>query len=52
MRVLDSLREAVRDAFEKKRLLGQYAVVWKDGEILTLRGDQLAADPPADKDSP
>ncbi len=28
---LAALREAVTEALEKKRLLGQYAVVWKDG---------------------
>jgi len=43
-RALDSLREAVRDAFEKKRRLGQYAVVWEDGEIRSLHGDELAVD--------
>jgi hypothetical protein len=29
--ILDAARKAVADAFERKRKLGQYAVVW-DGE--------------------
>jgi hypothetical protein len=41
LRALASLREAVHDAFEKKRRLGQYAVVWKDGKVQMLRGDEL-----------
>ena len=30
-RALDSLRQAVAEALERKRLLGQYAVIWQDG---------------------
>ena len=29
--VLDALRAAVAEALERKRRLGQYAVVWRDG---------------------
>ena len=29
--VLDTLQKAVSDALDKKRRLGQYAVVWKNG---------------------
>lgn len=29
--VLETLREAVREALERKRRLGQYAVVWESG---------------------
>ena len=29
--ILDSLQKAVSDALDKKRRLGQYAVVWKNG---------------------
>ncbi len=31
-RQLESLRRAVNKALEKKRRLGQYAVVWQDGK--------------------
>ena len=31
-RQLDTLRQAVGKALEKKRRLGQYAVIWKDGK--------------------
>ena len=30
-RALDSLRQAVAEALERKRRLGQYAVIWQDG---------------------
>ncbi|MBF0428631.1 MAG: hypothetical protein HQL94_06875 [Magnetococcales bacterium] len=39
--ILDSLKKAVADALERKRLLGQYAVIWKDGQVVTLRGNDL-----------
>lgn len=52
LRALASLREAVHDAFEKKRRLGQYAVVWQDGEIRTLRGAELDRNPPSGKETP
>jgi len=29
--ILDTLQDAVSKALDKKRRLGQYAVVWKDG---------------------
>ena len=35
--ILESLRRAVADALERKRRLGQYAVVWKDGRPQTLQ---------------
>lgn len=31
-RLIDSLQRAVDDALERKRRLGQYAVVWRDGQ--------------------
>lgn len=37
--MLESLRQAVGNALEKKRCLGQYAVVWKDGQPVFLGGD-------------
>jgi hypothetical protein len=32
--VLNALKQATADALEKKRLLGQYAVFWENGEII------------------
>jgi hypothetical protein len=34
--VLDALRRAVAEALERKRRLGQYAVVWRDGKVVRL----------------
>jgi len=34
--VLDALRSAVAEALERKRRLGQYAVIWRDGQIVTI----------------
>lgn len=33
---LESLRRAVAKALERKRRLGQYAVIWQDGQIVKL----------------
>jgi hypothetical protein len=33
---LDALRAAVVEALERKRRLGQYAVVWRDGRAVRL----------------
>lgn len=52
LRALASLREAVHDAFEKKRRMGQYAVVWRDGEIHTLRGAELNSELSSSKETP
>ncbi|PJA33531.1 MAG: hypothetical protein CO187_01210 [Zetaproteobacteria bacterium CG_4_9_14_3_um_filter_53_7] len=40
--LLDTLKTAVTQALEKKRRLGQYAVIWKNG-----KPDRLGADPTA-----
>lgn len=32
--ILASLKEAVGKALDKKRRLGQYAVVWENGEVV------------------
>ena len=34
--MLDSLQKAVTQALEKKRRLGQYAVVWRDGKAVMI----------------
>lgn len=36
--ILASLKEAVANALEKKRRLGQYAVFWEDGKVI-YRGE-------------
>ncbi len=45
LQVLDALRQAVAQALDRKRRLGQYAVVWEDGRVQLLRGDALPALP-------
>lgn len=37
--MLDSLRTAVADTLERKRRLGQYAVIWQDGKPVLLGDD-------------
>ena len=34
MEGLESLRRAVAEALERKRLLGQYAVFWRNGRVV------------------
>ena len=36
---LDALTRAVAKALERKRLLGQYAVVWQDGRAVCIGPD-------------
>lgn len=38
-RQLETLRQAVGKALEKKRRLGQYAVIWKDGKPVMTGAD-------------
>ena len=37
--MLDSLQKAVTQALEKKRRLGHYAVVWRDGKPMMIGED-------------
>jgi len=37
--MLDSLRTAVADTLERKRRLGQYAVIWQDGKPVLVGED-------------
>jgi len=37
--LLETLQKAVTDTLEKKRRLGQYAVVWRNGEPLKTHMD-------------
>jgi hypothetical protein len=39
-RALDSLRQAVAEALEHKRRLGQYAVIWQDGRPVQVVPDK------------
>ncbi len=38
LEALEVLREAVAKALERKRRLGQYAVIWEDGQLVYLGG--------------
>ncbi|WP_017429913.1 hypothetical protein [Vreelandella jeotgali] len=40
--MLKSLRTAVADTLERKRRLGQYAVIWQDGKPVLAGDDALA----------
>ena len=37
--VLDVLKRAVAEALERKRKLGQYAVIWRDGRVVCIGAD-------------
>ena len=53
--LLDCLTAAVGEALERKRRLGQYAVVWRDGKPATIGEDSpnsLPAKPAATKPAP
>lgn len=39
--VKEALERAVTEALEKKRRLGQYAVIYEDGQPVRIEGDQL-----------
>ena len=39
--MLDTLKTAVAHALEKKRRLGQYAVVWKNGKPVRIGVDSI-----------
>ncbi len=39
-KILESLRKAVANALEKKKCLGQYAVVWGENGVEVI-GDEL-----------
>ena len=46
--VLDALRRAVAVALDRKRRLGQYAEIWRDGRVARLEPHELPAlDAPA-----
>ena len=41
-RALDALKRAVAEALERKRRLGQYAVVWREGRAVCVGPDAPA----------
>jgi hypothetical protein len=42
-RALDVLRSAVAEALERKRRLGQYAVIWRNGRVVRIEPDKDAS---------
>ena len=40
---LDALRRAVAEALDRKRRLGQYAVIWSDGRVVRLDAEAIAS---------
>jgi len=46
-RALDALRAAVTEALERKRRLGQYAVIWRDGRAVRIEPEEPTPPEPA-----
>lgn len=44
-RTLAVLRQAVGEALDRKRRLGQYAVFWQDGKVVRVEAKDLPALP-------
>ncbi|WP_008317590.1 hypothetical protein [Leptolyngbya sp. PCC 6406] len=42
-KILETLRQVAADTLERKRRLGHYAVIWRDGKPLII-GDDAPAD--------
>ena len=42
-RALDALRSAVTEALERKRRLGEYAVIWRDGQVVRIEPEEDAS---------
>jgi len=43
---LDALRSAVAEALDRKRRLGQYAVIWRDGQAMRIEPEEEAPSKP------
>lgn len=43
---LDALRNAVAEALDRKRRLGQYAVIWRDGRAVRIEPEEEAPSRP------
>lgn len=49
--VLDALRRAVAEALDRKRRLGQYAIIWRDGQAVRVEPAALPSlEPNIDSD--
>jgi D-aminopeptidase len=42
-RAFDALRAAVAEALERKRRLGQYAVIWRNGQAVRIEPEKDAS---------
>ena len=51
-RALGSLRQAVAEALERKRRLGQYAVIWQDGRPAQVIPDEAEPAQPLPQGTP
>ncbi len=51
-KLLDCLTQAVAEALERKRRLGQYAVVWREGRPVFVGEDSPISKPAATKPAP
>lgn len=49
--VLDTLKQAVAEALERKRRLGQYAVVWREGHAVCIGPDAPPMRYPSDTEA-
>ena len=45
--VLDVLKRAVAEALERKRKLGQYAVIWREGRVVCTGPDPVVPGVPS-----
>lgn len=45
---LDVLRRAVAEALDRKRRLGQYAVIWRDGQVVRIEPEEEPPSEPND----
>jgi hypothetical protein len=50
--VLDVLKRAVAEALERKRRLGQYAVVWREGRAVCIGSDAPVVGTPLGVEDP
>lgn len=41
---LDALRRAVARALDRKRRLGQYAVIWQDGRVVRVEPHEITSE--------
>ena len=39
LQILETLNQVATKTHERKRLLGQYAVIWRDGKAITVGKD-------------